>query len=194
MLRSTFALRRLTLASAALAVALAACAQEKDPAAPRVDPLIGSYRLETIDGGAVGTVSFVPDSIRYFADVVTLDYDTLVTTVRWERDSFDLRAGGRYSNRLAYRLITDTVRNGATSGDTLFNDAVYHGSWSRSPAGIRFVAESIGTTTRTRLGTPDTFYLALPTPTNITSRSYYRHLSLGRASDSVAYEFFYRKL
>ena len=192
--RSPRTARRLLLAAGAFSVFLAGCAVDKDPAAPRVDPLIGSYRLETINGGAVGTVSFVPDSIRYFADIVALDYDTLVTTVRWERDSFDLRDGGRYSNRLAYRLITDTVRNGATSGDTLFNDAVYHGSWSRSPVGIRFVAESIGTTTRTRLGTPDTFYLALPSPTNITSRSYYRHLSLGRASDSVAYEFFYRKL
>lgn len=194
MLPAPFDLRRLLCAAGTLAVVLAACTQDKDPAAPRVDPLIGSYRLETINGGAVGAVSFVPDSIRYFADIVALDYDTLVTTVRWERDSFDLRDGGRYSNRLAYRLITDTVRNGATSGDTLFNDAVYHGSWSRSPVGIRFVAESIGTTTRTRLGTPDTFYLALPSPTNITSRSFYRHLSLGRASDSVAYEFFYRKL
>ena len=182
------------LASGAFAVALAGCATEKDPAAPGVDPLIGAYRLETINGGAVGTVSFVPDSIRYFADVATLDYDTLVTTVRWERDSFDLREGGRYSNRLAYRLITDTVRNGATSGDTLFSDAVYHGSWSRSPVGIRFVAESIGTTTRVPLGVPDTFYLALPSPTDITSRSYFRHLSLGRARDSVAYDFFYRKL
>ena len=182
------------LVSGAFAVALAGCATEKDPAAPRVDPLIGAYRLETINGGAVGTVSFVPDSIRYFADVATLDYDTLVTTVRWARDSFDLREGGRYSNRLAYRLITDTVRNGATSGDTLFSDAVYHGSWSRSPVGIRFVAESIGTTSRIPLGAPDTFYLALPSPTDITSRSYYRHLSLGRARDSVAYDFFYRKL
>jgi hypothetical protein len=127
--------RRLLLAAGIFSVFLAGCTVDKDPAAPRVDPLIGSYRLETINGGAIGVVSFVPDSIRYFADVTTLDYDTLVTTVRWERDSFDLRDGGRYSNRLAYRLITDTVRNGVTSGDTLSNDAVYHGSWSRSPVG-----------------------------------------------------------
>lgn len=194
MLPAPFDLRRLLCAAGALAVVLAACTQDKDPAAPRVDPVIGSYRLESINGGAVGAVSFVPDSIRYFADIVALDYDTLVTTVRWERDSFDLREGGRYSNRLAYRLITDTVRNGATSGDTLFNDAVYHGSWSRSPVGIRFVAESIGTTTRTRLGTPDTFYLALPSDSAIDATAYYRHLSLGLSSDSVAYRLFYRRL
>ena len=192
--QSSLDLRRLFLAAGAFTIALAACTQDKDPAAPRVDPLIGSYRLETINGVTVGVVSFVPDSIRYLADIETLDYDTLVTTVRWQRDSFDLRAGGRYSNRLGYRLITDTVRNGATSGDTLFNDTVYHGSWARSPVGIRFVAESIGTTTRIPLGTPDTFYLALPNPTDITNQAYFRHLSLGRARDSVRYDFFYRKL
>lgn len=194
MLPAPFDPRRLLCAAGALAVVLAACAQDKDPSAPRVDPLIGSYRLESIDGNAVGAVSFVPDSILYFADVVTLDSDTLVTTVRWERDSFDLREGGRYSNRLAYRLITDTVRNGATSGDTLFSDAVYHGSWSRSPVGIRFVAESIGTTARTRLATQDTFYLALPSDSGIGVIAYYRHLSLGVSRDSVAYRLFYRRL
>lgn len=194
MSHSPFAFRRLLLAAAAATVALAACTGDKDPAAPRVDPLVGSYRLDSINGGIVGVVSFVPDSVRYFADVETLDYDTLVTTVRWERDSFDLRAGGRYSNRLAYRLITDTVRNGTTSGDTLFNDSVYHGSWTRSPVGIRFVAESIGTATRAPLAAPDTFYLALPNPTHITNLAYFRHLSLGRARDSVRYEFFYRRL
>lgn len=194
MRHSAFAVHRLLLAAGAFVVALAACTQDKDPAAPRVDPLIGSYRLEAINGGIVGVVSFVPDSVRFFADVETLDYDTLVTTVRWERDSFDLRAGGRYSNRLAYRLITDTVRNGATSGDTLFSDAVYHGSWARSPVGIRFVAESIGTATRVALGAPDTFYMAMPSPTGITNQAYFRHLSLGTARDSVRYEFFYRRL
>ena len=193
MLSGPFALRRLLCAAGTLAVVLAACTQDKDPAAPRVDPLIGAYRLETINGGAVGVVSFVPDSIRYFADVVALDYDTLVTTVRWECDSFDLRDGGRYSNRLAYRLITDTVRNGATSGDTLFSDAVYHGSWSRSPVGIRFVAESSGTVTRAPLSAPDTFYLPAPSDSGIEATALYRHLSLGTARDSVAYRLFYRR-
>jgi hypothetical protein len=192
--RPTRVLRPLLCAAGALAVVLAACTQEKDPAAPRDDPAIGAYRLETINGGTVGVVSFVPDSVRYFADVATLDYDTLVTTVRWVRDSFDLRAGGRYSNRLAYRLTTDTVRNGATSGDTLFSDQTYHGSWSRSPIGIRFVAESIGTTARIPLGTPDTFYLSQPSDSGIDATAWYRHLSLGAARDSVAYRLFYRRL
>lgn len=162
--------------------------------APRTDSPIGSYRLESINGGPVGTVSFVPDSIRYFADVEALDYDTLVTTVRWVRDSFALREGGRYSNRLAFWVITDTVRNGATSGDTLFSDAVYHGSWSRSPVGMRFVAESIGPATRVPLAAPDTFYLSFPSDSGIVATAYYRHLSLGTARDSVAYRLFYRRL
>lgn len=189
-----FALRRLLLAVGTFTVALtAACTQDKEPAAPRGDPLVGSYRLETIDGAPVGTASFVPDSVRYLADVAALDYDTLVTTVTWQRDSFDLRAGGRYSNRLSLRLVTDTIRNGLTSGDTVFSDATYHGAWARSPIGIRFVAESIGVAARAPLAPPDTFYLPYPSPTDIESTAYYRHLSLGNPRDSVAYRFFYRK-
>lgn len=169
--------RALLGALAALVTLAAACGGDDGPTAPAPDPLVGEYRLATINGRPL-PFTLRPDSTR---DPGT--GDTIVFTETIVRDDYTLGANGRFSNSFKFRSVETTTEAGVPADrDSL--DATILGRWARATvdgqAKVRLVVDSfVDVSGRYALPAPDTFHIPLPTASGWTLSGAIPHESLG---------------